>query len=120
MNRETGMPRKQKHTQAESSGRGGRPLIYRPDTKSRWWDTRLRRVALLLMPVLFVLFQGSIGPAQTPHLIDGYDTTTVLCCGQNLDGKPFCTNMMIEDCDDNDGREVSGCDECREAPDYTL
>ena len=79
----------------------------------------MTRVALLMILVLSVLFQGSIGPAQTPHLLGGYDTTWVLCCGQDIDGKHFCTNMMREDCQANGGREVSRCEECPEAPKYT-
>jgi len=94
-------------------------VIDRPDTRSRWRHTRVTRFALLMILVLFVLLQGSTGPAQTPHTVGGYDTTWVLCCGQDIDGKYFCTNRMREECQGIGGKEVASCEKCRKAREYT-
>lgn len=84
----------------------------------------MKRMSLLIgiLGMVSILFAAH-SLSQTPYFgaaAGGYDTNYILCCGKDLDGKPFCTNMMRDDCETYSGRAVTSCSECLEAPDYTL
>jgi hypothetical protein len=80
----------------------------------------MRRTLLLLSVPICLVFAGtSLALSQTPQSGLGYDMTYVLCCGKDLNGKPFCRNMMHAECDTYNGKVIRDCAECREAPAYT-
>ena len=84
----------------------------------------MKRMSLLIVVLgtVSILFAAH-SLSQTPYFgggPGGYDTNYILCCGKDLNGRPFCTNMMRDDCFTYSGRQVASCSECLEAPDYTL
>ena len=82
--------------------------------------TRVSKTAVLV--ALGALALLSVSSAQTVHTNDSeslfpafYDASFVLCCGTDLDDKPFCENLMRSDCDTYNGRSVEDCSQCRGA-----
>ena len=54
---------------------------------------------------------------DTPDAAPGapyiYDATYILCCGTELTGEPFCTNLARSDCETYNGRSVQDCSQCK-------
>jgi hypothetical protein len=77
------------------------------------------RMSIIGACAALLIFVSPAASEVTRHFGIGYDLRWVLCCGKSLSGKPFCLNLMKDDCLTYSGRVVSNCAECQEAPDYT-
>ena len=69
--------------------------------------------------VALLVAAGAEASRVIPQMGFGYDLRWVLCCGRTLEGKPFCTNLMKDECETYYGRVVGSCSECWEAPKYS-
>ena len=83
-----------------------------------------KTVLLVALGALALLSTSSAQTVHTSETVDlfpaFYDNSYVLCCGTDLDDKPFCENLTRSDCDTYSGRSVQDCSQCRGATSPSL